>query len=367
MNVFITTCSKNKIDGGKPYSYYGWRNERRAPLLLVRARILEMMREGELKSGLRLPVAGPDFGGRDEDGQYLPARKRYSEGSFMGGLLASKRKLSEWHRSNQLYFVSAIYGLANYEEPIQNYDLRLQPCLQALWIERGKLANILLQDLRDLKQTCNIIDCCGDEGYSGLIQWELLTGAGHSVRHARKCGELDPGQLRWASGHLAGDGEDRLFDLIQYQECRYTSDNGSLSLSTNLPMTIASQPGVHRTPIAEAIFKQPSPNPTIAIAIHRASQKQSFITHARNRGWPQIADFEFISDLRKDFLLNLDKHGIRTLIIHVDDTHAHLQKAYKANFADLIGDLPSNWEYRKIKNERYSDIELEKRIGFKKQ
>ena len=364
MNIFVTTCSKNKIEGGKPYSFYAWRNERKKPLISVRAQVLDMMFNGELPSGLRLPVHGPDFGGRDEKGPYLEARKRYSEGSFIAGLKASKKNLSEWRRTNRIYFVSALYGLASCNEPIQNYDLRLQPSLQSLWINQGRLANVLLQDLRDMKQICNVIDFCADENYSSLIDWKELTDAGYEVRHAVRSGELEDGQVRWAAGHLAGDRTERLLDLIQHEECRYTSDNGSISL---LKYLVAGRPTF--APIQHnniGISPYTLPRPTLAVAIHREPQKRSFMAYAKNRNWQDIVNIEFIDDLRKETLHRLDKYGVRTLIIHIDDTHANLQKAYRARSVNLIGDLPESWEHRKIKNERYSDIELERRIGFKR-
>jgi hypothetical protein len=168
MSVFITTCSRNKIEGGKAYSYFGWHNERRRSLINIRAHVLGLLIRGRIKSGVRLPVAGPDLGGRDEDGQYLPARKRYREGSFIGGLLASKKQLNDWLGKNRLYFLSALYGLVSCNEPIQNYDLRLDTSLRDLWLVEGKLASLLIQDLRDIRQEANIIDCTGDGDYSSL-------------------------------------------------------------------------------------------------------------------------------------------------------------------------------------------------------
>jgi hypothetical protein len=151
MNVFVTTCSMNKIEGGKDYSYYRWRNERRVDLLQRRRRVLEMMQTKALKSSLRLPIEGPDFGATAEGGQYLPARKRYNEGAFIRGLVASGRKLSEWQKKNRLYFVSALYGLANSREPIQNYDLDLrQPLLQELWKDKDVLTEALLRQTKDM-------------------------------------------------------------------------------------------------------------------------------------------------------------------------------------------------------------------------
>jgi hypothetical protein len=363
MKIFVTTCSMNKIDGGNDYSYYGWSNERKTDLLQRRRRVLEMMQTKALKSSLRLPVEGPDFGATAEGGQYLPARKRYSEGAFIRGLVASGRKLSDWEKTNRLYFVSALYGLVNSREPIQNYDLDLhQPQLLELWKDKDVLTNALLRDLRDLRQVCNVIDCCVNDNYVAMIEWARLTEAGHEVRHVMKSGEFTTRQIRWTVGHLAGDNRDRLLDLVQYEECRYTSDNGSVTLSK---VITAMRQAVPSRPLSGEISSHDIARPSVAVAYHRPSQKESFITHARKRGWGNFFNFEFVNNLNKETLETLDRHGVRTLIIHVDDTHSHLQKAYKTPTTSLEEELPKDWTFRKVKNERYSDVQLELRARFK--
>jgi hypothetical protein len=363
MNVFVTTCSMNKIEGGKDYSYYGWRNERRADLLQRRRKVLEMMQTKALKSSLRLPVEGPDFGATAEGGQYLPARKRYNEGSFIRGLVASGRKLIEWEKTNCLYFISALYGLANSREPIQNYDLDLrQPLLQELWKGKDILTEALLRDLRDLRRVCNVIDCCANDNYASMIDWARLSEAGHEVRHVVRNGEFTSSQTRWTAGHLAGDKRDRLLDLVQYKECRYTADNGSITLSKEIPAVPQAPPS---KPPSEEISSQDIGRPSVAVAFHRFSQKESFMTPARKCGWLGFVNFEFINNLSKEALEKLDKHGFKTLIIHIDDTHPNLQKAYKTQTTVLKAGLPEGWTFRKVRKERYSDIQFELKVGFK--
>lgn len=63
-----------------------------------------MMKTGMLKSDLDHPVEGPDFGGDAESGLYSPALKRYQEGAFVRGLVASKAKLSEWGKKKSAIF-----------------------------------------------------------------------------------------------------------------------------------------------------------------------------------------------------------------------------------------------------------------------
>jgi hypothetical protein len=362
MNIFITTCSAKKIQGGKGFLSYGWHNEKRGELLKRRSRVLRMMENKIVPSSLKIPFEGPDFGGTAEEGLYLPAYRRYSQGSFVQGLITSECKLNDWGKRNRLYFISALYGLAQFNEPIQNYDLRLdQPILSEKWKENGLLTSVLIRDLSCIKGEIFIIDCCVNEIYRSLIDWAKIRNAGYAIRHAVSNGQLDETQVRWTCGHLAGENPSRLFDLFEYEECQYTADNGSIVLRKSVPdyplPESLNQPREGGT--AAGIVR-----PSIAVAVHRPSQKETFMIHAKNQGWLDATKFEFIDNLRKETLVRLDKHGMKLLIIHVDDTHADIQKAYKAKSQNLVGDLPEGWHYRKVKNGKYSDIQFEYKIDF---
>ena len=142
INVFITTCSMNKKGGGKSYRYYEWKNEGREELIKNRRNVLVLMQSGTIKSSLKLPVVGSDFGGNVEDAGYLPAIKRYSQGAFVEGLKASNARLTEWGKKNRLYFISGLYGIVHQKEPIQNYDLDLyQDEVQTLWQRSKPITN----------------------------------------------------------------------------------------------------------------------------------------------------------------------------------------------------------------------------------
>jgi len=362
MNIFVTTCSAKKIKGGKGYFSYGWHNERRGGLLKRRSRVLRMMETKVVASSLKLPVQGPDFGGMSEEGLYLPAFRRYSQGSFVQGLITSGCKLSEWGKRNRLYFISALYGLTHYKEPIQNYDLRMyQPVLPDKWKESDVLTSILIRDLSQVTEECRIVDCCANEAYRSLIDWDKLRKAGYAIRNAVSGGQLDETQVRWTCGHLAGDSPARICDLIEYEDCQYTADNGSIVLKEEAPdYSLAVSP----KPTLEEILASGIVRSSVAVAVHRPSQKDSFMTHAKKQGWLDATNFEFVDNLSKESLSRLDKHGTRLLIIHIDDTHADLQRAYKARSQNLVGDLPEGWHFRKVKNERYSDIQFEYKIGF---
>jgi len=362
MNIFVTTCSAKKIESGKSYFSYGWHNETRGELLKKRSRVLRMMETKVVTSSLKLPFEGPDFGGTSEEGLYLPAFRRYSQGSFMQGLITSGQKLNEWGKRNRLYFISALYGLTHYKEPIQNYDLRLyQPVLSDKWKESDVLTSLLIRDRSHVTENCLIIDCCANGAYRSLVDWDKLRKAGYKIRHAVNSGQLEESQVRWNCGHLAGDTPSRLMDLVEYEECQYTADNGSIVLRKEAS---DDSPAVSPKPTREEILASGIVRSSVAVAVHRPSQKDSFMTHAKKQGWLDATNFEFIDNLSKESLSRLDKHGISLIIIHVDDTHADLQKAYTAKSQNLVGDLPEGWHFRKVKNERYSDIQFEYKIDF---
>ena len=363
MNIFITTCSANKIGGGKKYSSHGWHNEKRVDLLKKRSRVLRMMGKKVVTSSLKRPVEGPDFGGTSEEGQYLPAIRRYNQGRFMQGLITSGCKISEWGNRNRLYFISALYGLAHYKEPIQNYDLDMrQPGPLDIWKEGDVLTSILIKDLGQINEKCSIIDCCANEIYRSLIDWKKFGKAGYEIRHAMNSGQFDDTQVRWTCGHLAGDSPGRLMDMIEYEECQYTSDNGSIVLTKEAPdISPANAP----KPTREEILLPSIFRPSVAVVYHCPTQIKSFMSHAKKQGWCEVIKFEPIDNLSKESISRLDKHGIRLLIIHVDDTHPGIQKDYRARSQNIVRDLPKRWQYRKVIKQKYSDIQFEYKMGFK--
>lgn len=362
MNVFITTCSMNKAGGGKAYSCFNWENKDRSELLKIRYEVLELMRSGEIKSSMKLPLIGPDFGGRIENAAFLPAVKRYSQGAFVEGLKASGTRLTEWSKNNRLYFISGLYGLVHHQEPIQNYDLDLtQEKVQLVWKATRSLTRVLFSDLRwKSGEVVSIFDCCASLTYSGLIDWELLIKNGFTVRHAANSGLFTGCQVRWACGHLAGADPERLLDMLSYEESQYSSDNGNIRFLREMPPPFSGQkPSPPDSTSLEIVFN------SVAVACLRGGQYNHFLAHARKHGWDKFALFEPIKDLTKATIDKYDQRGYKMLIIHVDESHAEVRRAYKVKSFDVVDNLPQDWQYRKVTNENYSDIQFVSRLAFK--
>ncbi len=353
----------NKAGGGKPYGYYDWKGQSREQLLKTRWHVLELMKAGIVKSSLRCPVIGPDFGGSEMEGKYLPALKRYSQGAFIEGLKASKTRLTEWGRENRLYFISGLYGIVHCKEPIQNYDLDLlQAKVQEEWKASRTLTEVLLSDLRwkRAKGDC-VFDCCANETYQSLIDWESLRNEGLVVRHAARSGEFTGHQVRWACGHLSGAAPERLADMVEHEGSQYSSDNGSIQFLKKMQVA----PSEPRSKESDHRFRMLDPFALVAVACLRPGQYDSFMNYARKKGWDEFIRFEPIQNLLKSTVEKFDRHGFKLLVAHVDQTHAEVRKVYKISGSDLAENLPKDWQFRKVTNESFSDIQFRWRLLFK--
>lgn len=364
MNIFITTCSMNKAGGGKAYGFYDWKNQGRGELLAVRRRVLNLMESHIVKSSLKLPYAGPDFGTSYEAGDYLPALKRYSQGAFVEGLKASKTRLSVWGEKNRLYFISGLYGLVHYKEPIQNYDLDMyQIEVQEAWKKSHILTKMPLSDLMwKREEQAVVFDCCANETYRELLDWKQLQNEGFVVRHAVSSGDFTGRQVRWACGYLTGAVPERLADMIAHEGSQYTSDNGSIRFVKDIQIPIIDSKN------KKMKSDQPSIEPlyaSVAVACLRPTQYISFMNYARKHGWDKFARFEPIPDLSRSTVKRFDEHGFKMLIAHVDETHVEVRKGYKVKSRDFTENLPSDWQYRTVTNESYADIQFGSRLLFK--
>jgi hypothetical protein len=359
MFVFITTCAMNKEGGGGKYEKFTWDYKKKSELLAVRKQILQIM-----KSSQKKPELGPDFGGDSLDGLYLPAYKRYSQGAFIEGLYSCGVNLDEWAKNNDLFFVSALYGLVNFREPIQNYDLDLtDEGIASKWKQSKAITKALLDYLgqKRWKIDC-IIDCCGSYQYSELIDWYDLKG--YDVRHALPVGDFQPRQVRWSCGHLAGINNDELLRLI-VDEAIYHTANAVIRLSKELP----AKPCEENNSL-EAFLKGTVKNKNVAIACFENKQFENFIEYAKKKGWDKFIKFEQIGNLGKELLENLYKGGFRILIVHACETHERTRRVYKFEAENIEKAIPRGWQCYVLKPSAiykysYSGIEFELNLKLK--
>jgi len=197
--LFLIICSNNKLPGGVgPYAdtlgLAGTLAEHKHDLLEARNAVWQMIMENQKKrdnvllgklqrnSGL---VAGPDLGGFDPEGQYLPAAQRY-HGSFYRamGADAADRLLEARHH---VLILSGLYGLLRPAEPIQDYSCHIDdhPLIRPRWRDQGLLTTIFRQYLKNNSITC-VFDFAALVGYRELINWNTLKQRAPdvTVRHA---------------------------------------------------------------------------------------------------------------------------------------------------------------------------------------
>src|SRR5689334_20254085 len=142
--LLLLSCSRDKRSGGGPYDI-STRNIPRnlsrtgRALLAKRQEIASMLRHDkgysrlynkDQKGGFRderecnckLKI-GPDLGGEEAGGFYLPAHERYS-GRFFSRLNSENPDFWESlsHAQMEVMFVSGLYGLLYWDELIQEYD-----------------------------------------------------------------------------------------------------------------------------------------------------------------------------------------------------------------------------------------------------
>jgi len=200
---FITTCSRLKKEGGESIGKFQ-SNSYDTDLLKVRKTVLQAIRSRGV--GGRIPNEGPDFGG-SYDGVYLRAVDRYSPGSFVDALDRALNREKEtwdlWFGTNQLFFISGLYGLLRHDEPIQAYDVHLDST-RDIWISKRKLLTDFLVENLNTSGIKIVLNCCALMDYSDLIDWRTLAERGFIVRHA--CSpDFEDDQVRAAAGFLAAN------------------------------------------------------------------------------------------------------------------------------------------------------------------
>lgn len=132
-------------------------------------------------------VKGPDFGGKDDSGLYLPACLRYIGRFFreVRGNLSDDDALKLWERScggYQVLIVSGLYGLVSPFDPIQEYTCHFtdriigtRQGLQIIW--RNVLAEIICHLTKDTGSGCKakLLDLLSEESYQDAFDWGLIS------------------------------------------------------------------------------------------------------------------------------------------------------------------------------------------------
>jgi len=336
---------------GDTIRQYKWDYKGIPELLATRKKILETM-----KSSLKRPVEGPDFGGNSSDGEYLDAFERYGEGDFIRGLESSGADLKTWVDNNQLFFISALYGLVHSKEPIQNYDLELDDKISKVWKESNVVTKTLEYYLNQLwnnqiKVDC-IIDCCCNIKYGALIDWPKF--GRYKIRHVVPEDGFQPRQARWASGYLAGENPQKILELVNAEQKKYQTANSVINLSKALPKGEIEK-GLPLVEVPAAFLKINR----VAVACLKDEQYASFMNFAKNHGWDKCIEFRKITAINKEIIKKLDGEGFKILIAHVDETHKNVDDAYDLKGQKLQDILPHSWQYFKVTHNSYSGIEFE--------
>lgn len=204
-DLILISCSDHKmpygrrmVEGTDPIPWLR-DAELSQKLLKTRSLVFECIKQGrlrdvEMKQGNRGYdpvnrdlVKGPDFGGKDDSGLYLPACLRYIGRFFreVRGNLSDDDALKLWQRScggYQVLIVSGLYGLVSAFDPIQEYTCHFtdriigtRQGLQTVW--RDLLAEIiyhLTQDT-DSGRKVKLVDLLSEESYQDAFDWGLIS------------------------------------------------------------------------------------------------------------------------------------------------------------------------------------------------
>ena len=213
--LLLLSCSNNKQPGGKelPLNAQSFHSHLSSDigkrLLETRRRIRKRLQGGpprlyneDQKGGYRDErrcnrglVPGPDFG-EDDSGKaiYLEAHERYT-GRFFEALRRINPGFWKDLRSQpiEVLFVSGLYGLLSWDEPIQNYDCHWSDSTEEdrtrtvgrLWGEvlTEALRDFLNQKTREGHPIRRVYDFLSEESYQQSISWRGVAGCGAKVLH----------------------------------------------------------------------------------------------------------------------------------------------------------------------------------------
>ncbi len=204
-DLILISCSDHKMPYGQPMAPgtdpIPWLqdNELHDRLLKTRRLVLHYIKtmklcDVERKQGNRGYdpvnrdlVNGPDFGGDDYSGLYLPACLRYIGRFFreVRGNLSDDDTLKLWQRScgrYQVLIVSGLYGLVSPFDPIQEYTCHFTDRimddgkgLQTIW--RDLLAEIICYLAKEAGSghKVKLVDLLSEESYQDAFDWGLIS------------------------------------------------------------------------------------------------------------------------------------------------------------------------------------------------
>jgi cytoplasmic iron level regulating protein YaaA (DUF328/UPF0246 family) len=122
MELILVVCSNAKIKGGTP----GYKNSTLVNTISQKTylKLLECRKELLKISELKEVKPGPDLGfeGNQQDILYLPAFQRYDGLVYQRSNL---RSLKNNGKNKQIIIVSALYGILDSADFIQNYELNM--------------------------------------------------------------------------------------------------------------------------------------------------------------------------------------------------------------------------------------------------
>jgi pimeloyl-ACP methyl ester carboxylesterase len=223
--ILLIACSNRKITGGnKSFNGpppAGWipQPELRDQIKSKRNAVLSLLRGFKLTSGYsrasnrmhqapnKILKHGPDFGGVEEGGAYMPAWQRY-----VGRCYAPIREVSwenHFRQPDQLcvLIMSGLYGWLDAAEWIQEYDVHLADfnndngiAVSAMWTELFTQTLIAYVNSAYKDKKVHVYNFLCDEVYINAVHWHKLPST-CSVYHLASPG-LESGDLLPVAGTL---------------------------------------------------------------------------------------------------------------------------------------------------------------------
>jgi cytoplasmic iron level regulating protein YaaA (DUF328/UPF0246 family) len=203
--LILLSCSRDKLCGGSRFDNTTRRLSSRTSLTNY-SELLSRKREQifDLLKGKTDRLYNEDQGGgyRDERGvnqalthdpyelAYMPAYERYDGRFFTAMRKVSPQFWSKLPKEVEILFVSGLYGLLFWDEPIQNYDCHLNDYIEGrarrqtlgdLWRKlslTAVLCDFMNADRKRGRPFTHVFDMLSEETYQNVFDWELVCSKG---------------------------------------------------------------------------------------------------------------------------------------------------------------------------------------------